>query len=183
VIDTIVNISPRIVAGVIPRECLVLCGLDMLEGGAPGRVKEGREEAWRTLVANRGPEGRLPPSWYNEAFLDALFNTNGNGDLDINSTIAKSSSPLMTRYLERVRDVTWNRRLTKTTDRHLGLIPGSAKTNDLICIVEGCSVPVILRPQRIDESFEVIGECYIHGIMEGEAMPDSTHKFRKIRLR
>jgi hypothetical protein len=33
----------------------------------------------------------------------------------------------------------------------------------------GAEVPYILRPRK-DQTFLFVGECYIHGIMHGEAM-------------
>ncbi len=57
-----------------------------------------------------------------------------------------------------------------------GLCPGGTKKGDLICILYGCSVPVILR-QRPPNSpggwFELIGEAYVHGKMDGEAIADN----------
>jgi hypothetical protein len=43
------------------------------------------------------------------------------------------------------------------------VIPG-----DKIAIVFGCSTPIVIRPDGA--SFQVLGEAYIHGIMDGEAM-------------
>jgi hypothetical protein len=40
----------------------------------------------------------------------------------------------------------------------------------LVCVVLGCDVPLILRP--IECHFELIGDCYIDGIMEGQAIAD-----------
>ena len=39
---------------------------------------------------------------------------------------------------------------------------------DLIAIIFGCSTPIIIRPKG--EYFQVIGEAYVHGFMNGEAM-------------
>ena len=42
---------------------------------------------------------------------------------------------------------------------------------DVVCILLGCSVPVLLRPSTDQKScYEVVGESYVHGVMEGEAM-------------
>jgi hypothetical protein len=42
----------------------------------------------------------------------------------------------------------------------------------MICILFGCSVPVVLR--RFNEAgkfyHKFIGECYAHGMMDGEAI-------------
>jgi hypothetical protein len=58
---------------------------------------------------------------------------------------------------------------------NLGLAPQSVMEGDLICIVYGCSVPVVLRKAFINDAtegkyyYELIGECYVHGMMDGEA--------------
>jgi hypothetical protein len=57
----------------------------------------------------------------------------------------------------------------------LGLVPGDCREGDLVCIVYGCSVPVILRQVSTEESgrndhFVLVGEAYIHGMMDGEAL-------------
>jgi hypothetical protein len=55
----------------------------------------------------------------------------------------------------------------------LGLGPERLEKRDIICILYGCSVPVALRKMVDQESqetyYEFIGECYVHGIMDGEA--------------
>lgn len=65
------------------------------------------------------------------------------------------------------------RRLIITEHEFLGLAPEMSKKRDLICILYGCSVPVVLR-RMVDtvtdeEYFTFVGECYVHGIMDGEA--------------
>lgn len=41
-----------------------------------------------------------------------------------------------------------------------------------VCILYRCGVPVVLRPglESTDgeEGFRVIGECYLHGMMDGD---------------
>ena len=57
------------------------------------------------------------------------------------------------------------------THDNLGLAPQSVKEQDLICIIYGCSVPVVLRPVKENDKCHhvLIGECYIHGMMDGKA--------------
>jgi hypothetical protein len=93
--------------------------------------------------------------------------------------------------MERVRCVTFRRRLLtlqKRTDDSLALGPYEAKKGDLVCILNGCSVPVLLRmfvngnpikynlnsPPQVDIDHDVVhyqfvGECYVHAMMDGEA--------------
>jgi hypothetical protein len=52
----------------------------------------------------------------------------------------------------------------------MGFAPRTAEESDTICILPGCSTPLIIRPEGEGNRFKVIGECYIQGIMEGEIM-------------
>ena len=56
------------------------------------------------------------------------------------------------------------------TECSLGWVPLIAQEGDVVCILLGCSVPVILRPSTTSSGFRFVGECYIHGLMEGEYM-------------
>jgi hypothetical protein len=59
--------------------------------------------------------------------------------------------------------------------------PRNLKAGDLICVFKGAEVPFALRERddgvgRLERTFwrkekrkcELIGECYVHGIMDGE---------------
>jgi hypothetical protein len=138
---------------------------------------------WRTIVADRGPNGGNPPPYYQVACQQAFAQRATGDDLNtervmlMNSNTKPSSEKVVTEYLRRVQSVVWMRRLIRTTigqsDDNLGLAPESIKEGDLICIVYGCSVPVVLRKCSEEKSgkctFVLIGECYIHGMMDGEA--------------
>jgi hypothetical protein len=76
-------------------------------------------------------------------------------------------------FLDRVQQVVWNRniiRIHDTADRKLiGIAPLESQKSDIICIFYGCSVPVVLEPQP-NGNYRFVGECYVHGVMEGEAV-------------
>ncbi|ERF75374.1 hypothetical protein EPUS_00167 [Endocarpon pusillum Z07020] len=62
-------------------------------------------------------------------------------------------------------------RLCRTKNGYLGLGPPGAQTGDAVCIINGSCVPFVLRSSPdVKGSFQLVGKCYIHGIMEGEAM-------------
>ncbi|KAK1758115.1 heterokaryon incompatibility protein-domain-containing protein [Echria macrotheca] len=45
---------------------------------------------------------------------------------------------------------------------------------DLLCIIFGCSTPLVIRPLGSDgEAFQIVGEAYVHGVMDGEAAKSS----------
>ena len=48
------------------------------------------------------------------------------------------------------------------------LVPQEARLGDKIVVVKGGEVPLLLRPQQAN--FHLVGECYVHGIMDGEVM-------------
>lgn len=41
-------------------------------------------------------------------------------------------------------------------------------TCDKVVIILGCASPLVLR--AVESHYELVGECYVHGIMHGEAM-------------
>ena len=211
------------------------------------------DQLWRTLVADRGPDGGNPPGWYRRACLQCLLEsnvTNFHGDMNVNVDVArlreiKPHSDVMFMFLQRVRSTVWNRRFllaksycdackrsghdyltcqrpTRTntassteslvngdetdhrknskkrkrapscadsnpqgTEYLFGLAPSRARNDDLVCILAGCTVPVVLRKcvNSSGSTFELIGEAYIYGKMDGEAMAylDETTLTKKLR--
>jgi hypothetical protein len=62
-----------------------------------------------------------------------------------------------------------NRRPFLSTKGYVGLIPAHSEPGDLICIIFGAIVPFVLRKLQ-NGQYELIGEAYVHGIMDGEFM-------------
>jgi hypothetical protein len=58
------------------------------------------------------------------------------------------------------------RRFFITEKGYLGLGPNKIETGDQVCILFGGKTPFILR--KVEEHYKLIGEAYIHGIMNGE---------------
>lgn len=65
------------------------------------------------------------------------------------------------------------RKLTTTRDGRIGIVPTGAEQGDIICILLGCSTPLLVRP--FDGRYKLIGECYVHGIMKGECIDQLEH--------
>jgi hypothetical protein len=51
-----------------------------------------------------------------------------------------------------------------------GLIPMDADVGDVVAVLTGGRVPIILRPEG--GYYTVVGDAYVHGIMDGQAMHD-----------
>ncbi|KAK8026226.1 hypothetical protein PG990_004049 [Apiospora arundinis] len=61
------------------------------------------------------------------------------------------------------------RRIITTARGYVGMAPKGSKQGDSIFLLKGCSVPLVLRPNG-DGTYYLVGECYVAGIMRGEAM-------------
>jgi hypothetical protein len=57
-----------------------------------------------------------------------------------------------------------------TADRYIGLAPAVASEGDRVVVVYGCSTPFLLRAVEGSEDWQLVGECYVYGLMDGEAM-------------
>jgi hypothetical protein len=91
-------------------------------------------------------------------------------------------------YLRRVETVVWNRRLfLAVVDEAgvgapvegaeavlkgplFGIGPSDTAECQRVCILLGCSVPVVLAGSMRRGVSRIVGEAYVHGIMDGEAM-------------
>jgi hypothetical protein len=170
-VDEVDELSQRLVQGAIFQEALEIGGWPLKN--RPDRVPD---ELWRTLVADRGPNGVEAPSWYALAFEQSLSMVTPSGDLQVGSLLSGSMPSLVVDFLKRVQAVAWNRKIIRTKGdgyggRLLGLAPAQTKSRDIVAILFGCSVPVILRKRAGDGGdYEFIGAAYIHGIMDGEAL-------------
>ena len=68
-----------------------------------------------------------------------------------------------------MRNATFGRRLFWAEEGYMGLGPAAAKVGDKICVFHGGQVLYVLRARNENEH-EFVGECYVHGLMDGEAV-------------
>lgn len=80
-----------------------------------------------------------------------------------------ASMPLEVRaeLMHNIKDFSRHRRLFITSGGFLGLGPAMTQRKDEVAILMGASVPFVGR-ERADGTWELLGECYVHGIMDGE---------------
>jgi hypothetical protein len=92
------------------------------------------------------------------------------------------------RYQNSVAEVCHNRRFFITKKGLFGLGPGALKEQDFVAILLGSDVPFVLRevvgreegsleermrtnePIPMDRKFQLIGECYVDGLMQGQGV-------------
>lgn len=64
------------------------------------------------------------------------------------------------------------RLLFVTGSGDLGMGPPVLEVGDEVWILTGADVPLILRPSASSGEYRLVGEAYVHGIMQGEALAD-----------
>jgi hypothetical protein len=60
------------------------------------------------------------------------------------------------------------KRLVIPDSKHVGLAPWNSAEGDVLCVLLGCSFPVILRP--VNGYYTLIGEVYVDELMNREAI-------------
>jgi hypothetical protein len=61
-------------------------------------------------------------------------------------------------------------RLFVTSSGRVGMAHSNVKAGDRIALLTGADTPFVLRPKEAKESFLLVGNAYVHGIMQGEAL-------------
>ena len=106
------------------------------------------QDLWRTLVADRGRMGRNPPTYYARACKESISKGLASGSLNTSELIHEGRCSVVAEFFRRVQAVIWNRSLMRTRDDALGMVGKNVEPGDLICVLYGCSVPVILRQRE-----------------------------------
>ncbi len=120
--------------------------------------------------------------------LRKLFDaTDKEGNVDVGKTdwdwVVQNSTDNLA-FLHGAKMFSVGRIMCATTAGYIGRIPHGSAVNDIICVFTGGSVPIVLRDNG-DGCYEFIGECYVHGIMDGETMKrdDLTSLSRDFKIR
>jgi hypothetical protein len=140
VLDTVAEVLPSSQGGAIPQEWTDAGGWKNAPNTDPP------DEFWRTLVADRGRDGRNPPVYYSRACKESFLKGGlVSGSVSTTDLINNERCSVVAQFCRRVQAVIWNRSLIKTKNGNLGLVSRNVREGDLVCILYGCSVPVILR--------------------------------------
>jgi hypothetical protein len=68
-----------------------------------------------------------------------------------------------------------------TDGGYIGLAPTGTQIGDIVCILLGSHYPLVLRPAADANgrrTWLVVGACYVHGVMDGEAIYQNKHAAR-----
>ncbi|KAL3422921.1 heterokaryon incompatibility protein [Phlyctema vagabunda] len=111
---------------------------------------------------------RLAPDEYQESFHAFLEFLTSNESLE---SIAERifEDELAADFCRRARRIMIGRQLARTSKSYIALVPMMTLVDDQIVIFSGGRVPFVVR--ETGDTFKLVGPCYIHGIMDGEAFP------------
>lgn len=73
------------------------------------------------------------------------------------------------------------RRLLLTNSGYIGLGLDTARNGDIVAVIYGCNMPMVLRPE--EGYYVVVGECYVHGAMFGEALEEQEHNWHETEFK
>ncbi|KAE9379864.1 hypothetical protein N431DRAFT_121263 [Stipitochalara longipes BDJ] len=155
---------------------------------------------WRTFIANRGWTKSGEPEKDRFAFeaykklRGPLFPSYPPAPPHLDFSQAEVLKQQMWPFQARVLEANQGYRFGVTACGHLGLFPNECKSNDMIVIIPGASTPFVIRPHLNGTYFTLIGDCYVHGMMNGELLvpsraddhakvEDEDGRHYKIRLR
>lgn len=167
--DTVSIVMEHSQSGNIPEEWIE-------QGRWTDFTKDPPEELWRTLVADRGRNSKNPPTYYARAFKVSINKGLRSGSLNTTELIEHGRCSVVAEFFRRVQAVIWNRSLMRTENDALGIVNKNVRAGDLVCVLYGCSVPVILRRHR--KSDEEVAE----EMAEEEAEYEKTRLQAAIKL-
>jgi hypothetical protein len=100
-----------------------------------------------------------------------------------------TSSPLRkddfteTQYAQLANIRLLGRRIFYTSEGYFGIGPGSMQKDDIVVVLNGATIPYVLRPMKIRNEFKLVESCYIHDVMDGKWYSTSERKRETFRLR
>lgn len=74
-------------------------------------------------------------------------------------------------YVQSMGMTVTNRSFIVTEEGAVGLAPGITRVGDVVMVIAGANTPFVLRPLPGEmQRFALVGEAYVHGVMDGEAV-------------
>jgi hypothetical protein len=138
------------------------------------KASRSKEAFWRTLIADWSFDWQQRPDASWEANFEIWMRRSDNDmhpDLLRRAKIFDYYAPAVTRLMTRA--------IAVTDEGYFGIVPGRAKRGDSIVLLKGGTVPYVIREATSTAAkgkYEFVGECYVHGVMDGELLTDDRVK-------
>ncbi|KAG6005387.1 hypothetical protein E4U54_000357 [Claviceps lovelessii] len=111
-------------------------------------------------------------AWYLSARLYPSETLDIVAQMGCTTAVSTSTLPADCAHFASSMGMTVNRHaLCVTQERLIGLMPLLTRDGDMVVIFHGCDVPYVIRPAQEEQGcYRLVGEAYVHGVMNGEAM-------------
>ena len=132
------------------------------------------EVQWKTLCGNSsGDMPSIAPEDYGLQYRDCRQMVE---NLKIEGPFPRLEH--VNSYFKRLVTIMARYKFCETRTGFVGIVPLNTMVGDSVYIFSGGALPFILRPSAgLKSKYQVVGGCYIHGIMDGEAV--RTDKWRE----
>lgn len=133
--------------------------------------EDGQHEGWTSRIALRALSGfsgedsvKERETWHllKQVFLRSIQETVLRGEEEVSAVDSEWSRTFVQQGVPRTS------RLFEFEGGYLGLALQDVENGHVICVLNGSQYPVILRPLSGD-LFEFVGNCFVLGLMKGEA--------------
>jgi hypothetical protein len=150
---------------------------------SPSKLQQSLQEAfWRILIGNRTSDENPAPSSLatsvglaEERFKRLEADLGSLNDKEATTEEQENFHPTA-KYMHPIHRAWAGRKFCITAKGLIGLIPGGSRAGDSILVLPGMQVPCVVRKVNRDSGlagnakWKCVGECYLHGIMNGEAL-------------
>ena len=126
-------------------------------------TRESYEPVWRTSCSNSTTGGEKPGADFGDSFphwAKAMKELNVRDFEEFQNKVRK--------FVDGFPRFCNNRRVFGSEAGGLGWRPDPMRGGDVVCVLNGRDMPLVVR--KLGEAFVVIGNVYVHGIMDGKAM-------------
>ena len=142
---------------------------------------------WRLLVCDTTPSLTKAPPEYEDGYelfryslenFEALYD---GSETDVaRITLQVISHALCQQYVLSHQQWTRGRFLCVTEAGVLGWVPRGTQIDDMICLLKGSTVPFVLRP--VGEEWKLVGEAYLHSVMQGQLYDAEDIEWLEFRI-
>jgi hypothetical protein len=144
---------------------------DSLHGLIESECETELTHSTRTLLESCEPAYRLRELLFPVYLASKVPDLYSLAELQIDTRIPTDDYETITHMVENtISNSCYGCRLFITDDGMLGTGFSGMMAGDVVCILFGGNVPYILRPTDIEGQYILIGECYVKGLMQGEAL-------------
>jgi len=125
-----------------------------------------------TVVVRKTDGSALIDDSAGESYPDFVYLIEGRlgtAEKESQSSLEEQSNSRIDLSEASMKRAAMKRRFFVTEKGYMGLGPSSMEEGDIVYVLSGGQVPFIVRPTILAEGLSLVGESYVHGIMDGEA--------------